>query len=126
MKKMFRSLSLVLVIVTLCLSLASCTKMIFGSYAARVELLGQSVEETYTFGLLGRVTRTRRGTVLGTVTTTEDKGTYKIEKTADDKLEITLTFEEDGKTVESTYAFEQGKEYIKIGLAEYKKEYKKD
>ena len=121
MKKIVRSLSLVLVIVTLCLSLASCTKMIFGSYTAKVELLGQSVEETYTFGLPGRVTRTRRATVLGTVTTTEDKGTYKIEKTADDKLEITLTFEEDGKTVESTYAFEQGKDYIKVGLSEYKK-----
>ena len=46
MKKIVRSLSLVLVCVTLCLSLASCSKMLFGSYSLGFELGGQGVEET--------------------------------------------------------------------------------
>ena len=121
MKKIVRSLSLVLVCVTLCLSLATCSKMLFGSYSLGFELGGQGVEETLTFGLFGKVTYTRKTTLLGTVATTEKIGTYKIEKAADGELEITLAFEEDGKTTESTYAFEQGKDYIKIGLSEYKK-----
>ena len=119
MKKLIRSLSLVLVLATLCLSLASC-KMITGSYSAEVEILGQSTEVTYTFGLFGKVTRTNKVTVLGNVKSTETEGKYKIKK-ADDKMEITLSFEEDGKTVENTYTFEQGDGYIKIGLVEYKK-----
>lgn len=121
MKKLIRSLSLVLVLVTVCLSLASC-KTISGSYTAKVEILGQSAEETYTFGIFGKVTRTQKVTVLGNVETTETEGKYKIEKTSDDKMEITLSFENDkGEAVEETFTFEQGEDYIKIGLVEYKK-----
>jgi len=121
MKKFIRSLSLVLVVVTLCLSLASCAKSVSGAYTAKVEILGQSVEETYTFGAFGKVTRTHKATVLGSVKTTETEGKYKIEKNGD-AMEITLTFENDeGEKVENTYTFEKGEEYIKIGLVEYKK-----
>ena len=37
------------------------------------------------------------------------EGTYEIE---DDK--ITITYEEDGKTVTTTSSFEKGKDYIKV------------
>ena len=122
MKKLVRSLSLVLVLATLCLSLASCARIVIGSYTAKVEVLGQSVEQTYTFGLLGKVTRTEKLTVLGTTKTTETEGKYKIAENADGELEITLSFEDDnGDLIETTVAFEKGEDSIKIGLVEYKK-----
>lgn len=122
MKKLVRNLSLVLVVVTLCLSLASCSKIVIGSYTAKVEVLGQSVEQTYTFGLFGKVTRTEKMTVLGVTKTTEDEGRYTIAENEDGELEITLAFaSEDGDLIETTVAFEKGDDYVKIGLVEYKK-----
>ncbi len=122
MKKLVRSLSLVLVLVTLCLSLASCSKILVGSYTAKVEVLGQSVEQTYTFGLLGKVTRTEKVTVLGTTKTTETEGKYTIAENSEGELEITLSFEnENGESVETTVPFEKGEDCVKIGLVEYKK-----
>ncbi len=121
MKNFLRSVSLVLVLVTVCLSLASCGKSISGSYTAEAELFGLKGETTYTFGAFGKVTRTHKATVAGKVTTTEAEGKYKIEKDGD-KMEITLTFEDDkGEKVENTYTFEKGEDSIKIGLVEYKK-----
>ena len=122
MKKLVRSLSLVLVLATLCLSLASCAQIVIGSYTAKVEVLGQSVEQTYTFGLLGKVTRTEKATILGTTKTTETEGKYKIAENAEGELEITLSFEDDnGDLIETTVPFEKGEDYVKIGLVEYKK-----
>ncbi len=122
MKKIVRSLALVLALVTLCVSLVSCTKIMFGSYTAKVELLGQSVEQTYTFSPFGKVTRTEKATVLGVTTTTENEGKYTIAENADGELEITLSFaNEDGDSVETTVAFEKGEDFVKIGLVEYKK-----
>ena len=98
MKKALKVVALAMVAVMLCAVLASCGKTLSGKYSS--------------------------DEVLGTGTTFEFKGRYSIK---DDK--ITFTFEEadDEKTKEElkkysgTFDFEQGDDYIKIGLATYKK-----
>ena len=108
MKKFIRSLSLVLVVVTLCLTLASC-KMITGSYTAYI---GGNKQRTYTFTPFGIVTSVSVSEGVSTKEVTKITYRYKIENTSDDKMEITLTRRVDGVVKTHTYPFEQGENYI--------------
>lgn len=122
MKKFVRILSLTLVAVMLCAALASCGK-VSGAYAAEISLLGSGVKVTYDFGAFGKVAITTEATVLGQTETKTYEGKYKVEKTDDDKQEITFTFEnDDSKEYSGTYAFEKDKENdaIKIAGVTYK------
>ena len=118
-KTMKRIISTILVCVLLlgCVfTLASCGKMISGTYSAKTEVAAQSVEVSYTFKGT-KVALETKTTILGNVNTSTEEGKYSI-----DGDEITFTFEDkDGKEVSNTYTFEKGDGYIKIAGIEYKK-----
>ena len=109
---MIRSLSLVLVIVTLCLSLSSCM-IITGSYTAKVG----SYQRTYTFTPFGIVTLVS----VSESQTIKTTYRYKIENTDDGKMEISLTRRVDDSILTNTYDFEQGDGYIVIDTTRYDK-----
>ena len=105
MKKSVRILAIAMVAVMLCLTLASCGKTLSGRYELTVAGSGMELEfdgkkVTYIAKALG-----------AEITSVE--GTYEIK---DDK--ITLSFDgdnESAKTMEGTFDFEEGEDYIKIG-----------
>ena len=107
MKNLVRILSLTLVVVMLCMTLASCG--LSGTYKA--DLFGAEV--TYEFGLFGKVTATYK---MGDLTNTIE-GKYKVE---DDKLII--TYEKDGTELKDEAKFEKTDAGIKIDGVEYKKQ----
>ena len=114
MKKIVRSLSLVLVVLTLCLSLVSCGVITSGSYTYD-GLHGGTT--TYTFRLPGIVTKTYVSGSQETKTTYR----YKIEENADGEMEISLTRRVDGQVKKWTYSFEQGEDYIEIDSKKFVK-----
>ena len=116
MKKTTKLLALLLVAVLLTMTLASCGG-ISGKYSA--ELLGTGVELEFKGSKVNA-----RFKVLGSYGDPIE-GKYKIKK-ADDKMEITFTFEDendDTKAYGGTQSFSIDKENdtIKIGLVTYKK-----
>ena len=116
MKKSIRILAVVMTVLMLCLTLASCGKKLSGTYKAELggDLLGY--EATYEFSG-SKVEVTKEGTVLGVKNSVTIEGTYEIK---DDK--ITFTFETEDKDIKSgTFAFEETEDGIKIGVVEYKK-----
>ena len=126
MKKLVRILSLTLVAVMLCATLASCGK-VSGAYSAELNLGVASGKITYDFGAFGKVTMTveTENIFTGSASKTYE-GKYEITEKDDDKMEITFTFEDendDTKTYGGTQAFSIDKENdtIKIGLVTYKK-----
>ena len=111
MKKSIRIIAVALVAVMLCLSLVACGKKLSGTYSA--EILGSGAEYEFKGS---KVTVTYKA--LGVVGF-EAEGTYKIK---DDK--ITFTFESDDKDAKDyngTFDFEEGDDYIKIGIIKYTK-----
>jgi uncharacterized lipoprotein YehR (DUF1307 family) len=111
MKKTIRVLALVMALSMVLVVFAACGKTISGTYSA--ELLGTGA--TYEFKG-NKVTVTYKA--LGQVGF-EAEGTYKIK---DDK--ITFTFESDDKDAKDyngTFDFEEGEDYIKIGVIKYTK-----
>ena len=122
MKKLVRILSITLVAVMLCATLASCGK-VSGAYAAELDLAVAKTKVTYDFGAFGKVTITTEGSsILGNSETKTFEGKYKVTEKDDGKMEITFTYEADDDTVKSgTYSFEEGEDYIKINGIQYKK-----
>ena len=125
MKKFVRIMSVALVVVMLCATLASCGK-VSGAYSAKIDVLLASVEVTYDFGAFGKVEMTVKGEALGATDTKTYEGKYEITEKEDDKMEITFTFDDendDTKTYGGTQSFSIDKENdtIKIGLVTYKK-----
>ena len=120
-KTILKAITLSLVAVMLLCTLASCGKMIFGSYDAQIDFLGQKVTVTYTFKM-NKVEATSKVTVLGSVQSTTAEGTYKITENSDGSMEITFEFEEETDVFKNeTVTFEEGEDYIKIGLITYNK-----
>ena len=123
MKKLVRVLSLTLVAVMLCATLASCGK-VSGAYAAEIDLGVASGKITYDFGAFGKVTTTVEGALLGQTEAKTYEGKYEITEKDDGKMEITFTFEDaDAKEYSGTQSFSIDKENdtIKIGLITYKR-----
>jgi hypothetical protein len=121
-KTLIRVIALALVAVTLVCCLASCGKKLSGSYEALdVEILGQKMNVTYNFkgNEYEKVSKT---TILGNVNTETEKGTYEIVELDDGTMEITFkkadAAEDDKGT---TYTFEEGEGYIKIGTMQLNK-----
>ena len=108
MKNLVRVLSLALVVVMLCVTLASCAGL-SGTYMAGTEQLNT----TYKFSPFGKVTVTY--TMGGANQTSEGK--YKV-----DGDKITFTTEVDGKEVSAEFKFEKTDDGIKIEGLEYKKQ----
>ena len=120
-KTMTKLAAFVLAMLMMTCIFASCAKTLSGSYEAELSLLGQGVNVTYTFSG-SKVTVTSKVTILGTVNTEEIKGTYEIAENSDGSMEITLDFEEETATLkDGTYTFDQGEDYIKIGIVKYNK-----
>ena len=111
MKKTVRLIALAMVAVMLCLALAACGKTISGKYSA--EALGTGA--TYDFkGSKVTVTYKALGTEVYSV---ECK--YEIK---DDKITFTFESEDDDvKAYNGTFDFEEGENYIKVGLTKYEK-----
>lgn len=108
MKNLVRILSLALVVVMLCATLASCAGL-SGTYSADVF----GVKTTYKFGAFGKVTATVEA--LGQSETIEGK--YKV-----DGDKIIFTYEEDGKESTNEAKFEKTDDGIKIGGVDFKKQ----
>ena len=112
MKKSVRILAVVMAVLMVTLVLASCGKTLSGTYSA--EALGTGV----TLEFSGKkVTMTNK--VLGTQVGDPVEGTYKIE---DNKITITVeTEDKDIGALNGTFDFEEGEDYIKIGIIKYTK-----
>lgn len=118
MKKTLRIVAFAMVAVMLCLCLASCGKRLSGTYVNDATAVGTGLVTTYEFSG-SKVTLTLEAKVLGK--TQGDpvvlEGKYTIE---DDK--ITFEFEgdeDDAEKYSETYDFEEGEDYIKIGVVQY-------
>ena len=113
MKKILSTVLVCVLMVCMIFSLASCAKTLSGTYTDGLNIT------TYTFSG-NKVTVS--APIVG-----EFEGTYSIAENEDGKLEITLDFgdEEDAGKYAGTFAFsegeEDGKSYIKIGIAQYTK-----
>lgn len=112
MKKSIRIMSIMLVAVILCMSLAACGKKLSGKYSAEIPVVGGVA---FTFkGSKVTIAITALGSQIASV-----EGKYSIK---DDK--ITFTFESDEEEVKAyngTFDFAETEKGIKIGLVEYKK-----
>ena len=122
MKKTFLKLiTLSLVAVMLICTLASCSKLIFGSYDSQVELFGQKWTVTYNFKG-NKVEAVSKTTILGNVNSETVEGTFKITENSDGSMEITFDFEKETDVFkDGTVTFEQGDDYIKLGNTTYNK-----
>ena len=116
MKKSIKIVAVAMVVLMLCLSLASCGKTLTGEYESDAGLFGKT---SYEFS--GKTVKISYTSILGTVNSIE--GEYSI-----DDDEITFTFEdvdeekeEDAKKLDGTFTFEEGEDYIKIGNFKYEK-----
>ena len=114
MKKIISTLLVCVLLLGCVLSLASCSKLLFGKY----ELDATVASVTFDF----KVTKVAvTFEALGQETTVE--GSFKITENDKGDLEITFTFDDEEKAKEyaGTFSFEKGDDYIKIGGVEYKK-----
>ena len=120
MKRIISTILVCVLLLGCVMTLASCGKMLSGTYSAKTELFGQSVETSYTFKG-NKVIAEVKATVLGNVETESKEGKYSI-----DGDEITFTFEEDGEEKTETYTFEKGEDgdtkFIKIAGVQYNKD----
>ena len=118
MKKSIRIIAALALVLAMCLTLASCGKKLSGTYEAKVDALVASYTATYEFSG-SNVEITKKAEVLGQSKTTTFEGTYEITG-EDDDLEITITLDDEDDDIKSgTFAFEEGEDYIKIGLVKY-------
>lgn len=122
MKLWIRILSLLMILALCTAVLASCAKTLSGTYEGEVDAVVLKYTATYEFSG-NKVNITKKSTtILGTVNTVELSGTYEITENDDGSMEITFTLDgEDEQIKGGTYTFEEGEDYIKIGLAKYTK-----
>ena len=120
MKKSVRIMAAVMVVLMLCLSLASCGKTLSGKYSA--DILGTGTTMTFD-GKDVKIAITV--TLIGEVASVD--ATYKIK---DDKISFDIADEEEVTnelakkviaTLEEPVSFEEGEDYIKIDGVKYEK-----
>ena len=116
MKKIISTVLVCVLLLGCVLTLASCGKMLMGTYEMKITDGNKTTLEFTPF----KVTRTV--TVLGESESTEGK--YKIAENDEGKLEITFTWE--GEEEPETMSFSQGEEdgvkYIELGgILKFKK-----
>ncbi len=126
MKKTFlKVLALMLVAVVACAALASCGgKKLSGSYKGEINVGLAAYEVVYEFKG-NKVTTTRQvSSVFGNGDPVVVEGEYEITEAADGDLQITFTYPTDNKDEVikgGTFDFEEGEDFIKIGIAKYTK-----
>lgn len=127
MKKTIRIIAVLLLVAMACAMLASCSKILFGTYSGEAGLGSLAgAKLTYKFSGTG-VKLIITTSILGSSSTSEYKGKYTIDKAEDGTEQITFTFEGDGSTYSGTSSFSSGKNadgksFIKIGGVEYTKQ----
>ena len=127
MKKTIRIIAVLVIVAMACAMLASCSKMLFGTYSGELGI-GSLAGAKASYKFSGSsVTLTVTTSLLGSSSSSEYKGTYTIDKTDDGAEQITFTFEGDGSSYSGTSSFSEGKNadgksYIKIGGIEYTKQ----
>ena len=125
MKKTFlKIVALVLVAVVACAALVSCAKTVSGSYKGEINVGIAAYEVVYEFkGSKVEVTR-QLTSMFGNADPVVVEGEYEITEKADGDLQITFTYPTDNKDEVikgGTFDFEEGDDYIKIGVAKYTK-----
>ena len=122
MKKTVRILSVVLALLMVTLVFASCAKTLKGKYSAEVNLGVLKYTATYEFSGKNVTVTKVVNPLIGDAQTYTIKGTYEIIENADETMDIKFTFETEDDDIKSgTFDFEQGEDYIKIGVVTYKK-----
>ena len=111
MKRIISAILVCVLLVCSMFALTSCDKVILGKYKVDLVLY----EETYEFGLFGKVTKTQEY-ISGNDTVTE--GTYQFNEAGD---KIILTFNDDPQTYDFSSGTEDGIDYIKLNGVPYEK-----
>lgn len=122
MKKSMKFIAVAMVVLMLCMTLASCGKTLSGKYTAEVNYLVGKYKVTYSFSG-SKVEVVKKNTLLGSSETKTIEGTYEIAEDEAGDLTITFEFETEDDVVKSnTYEFEELENgNIKIGTVEYEK-----
>ena len=122
MKKVIKIVAVALLVVVLTLAFASCAKTISGKYKGELNLGVLSYEVVYSFSG-NNVTVTRQlKSIIGNGDPVEIKGTYEITE-GETGTQITFTYQVEDEAIKGgTFDFEETKDGIKIGGAEYKKQ----
>ena len=116
MKRIISTILVCVLLLGCVFTLASCGKKLKGTYVAKQEMYGQSVEVAYTFDG-DKISAEMTSTIAGVTNTTKlGEGTYEIDG---DKIKITI--EMNGETESQEFSFEKGKDYIKIDGDQYDK-----
>lgn len=122
MKKSVRILAVVMAVLMVTLVLASCGKTISGTYSAEVDVVVLKYTATYEFSGKNVTVTKVVNPLIGDAKTTTIEGTYEIVENDDGSMDITLSFEtEDEHITSGTFDFEEGDDYIKIGIIKYTK-----
>lgn len=122
MKKTIRVMALVLALTAVLFVFASCGKTLSGTYSAEFDIAVLKYTATYEFKG-SKVTATKvTNPLIGDSKTTTLEGTYEIIENDDGSMDIKLSFETSDSEIKSgTFDFEEGEDYIKIGLVKYTK-----
>ena len=122
MKKTIRVMALVLALTAVLFVFASCGKTLSGTYSAEIDIAVLKYTATYEFKG-SKVTATKvTNPLIGDSKTTTLEGTYEIIENDDGSMDIKLSFETSDNEIKSgTFDFEEGEDYIKIGLVKYTK-----
>lgn len=122
MKKSMKFIAVAMVVLMLCMTLASCGKTLSGKYTAEVNYLVGKYKVTYSFSG-SKVEVVKKSTLLGSSETKTIEGTYEIAEDEAGDLTITFEFEAEDDVIKSnTYEFEELENgNIKIGTVEYEK-----
>lgn len=122
MKNTVRILSVVMAVLMVTLMFASCAKTISGTYSAEIDIGVLKYTATYEFSGKNVTVTKVVNPLIGDSKTSTIEGTYEIVENDDGTMDITLSFEtEDEHITSGTFDFEEGDNYIKIGLAQYNK-----
>ena len=122
MKKIISTVLVCVFLLGCVFTLASCSKLLFGSYETGLDAVVASGNVTYDFKVF-KYTKTTTNELLGKTSTTVEEGTFKITEVEEGKLEITFTYEVDGEKKTETLPFvtgeENGVKYVELGLVKY-------
>ena len=130
MKRVISALLVCVLLVASVFAMASCGKMLSGTYEAEVNFLFTKYKVSYSFSGNEVEVSSVLSSALGTLTPKSVKGPYKITEDEDGELEITFDFGEEeapegaqdtGVALSFSEGEEDGVKYIKIAGVKYTK-----
>ena len=122
MKKSIRILAVVMALLMVTVVFASCAKTIKGTYSAEVDVVVLKYTATYEFSGKNVTVTKVVNPLIGESKTYTIEGTYEIIENDDDTMDIKFEFKTEDEHIKSgTFDFEQGEDFIKIGIVKYNK-----